>query len=409
MRHIFSKQTFIVQERSIAIPMNPKLKSPDIIKGIGILMIIIVHNRHFMIWGEMSGLMQTVKQLINFGQMGCQLFFFISGFSLCYSWERMTAANPSKGFIPTSLHFIFRRYLRLIPGFLMIMAVNWLLNILLIDTPEFLGFLMNREPLAIITNILFIHGLFPDYINNVFPGGWYIGTTFLLYITFPLLFCTFKKLNRLPAVCMTAIPLLLLAFNYYLLRHISIVSAYELYPYNNSFLYFFFTNHLPCFSLGILLYFFEKKEFSAKCPLVISIPLFIVITYLCIHLYLLPEENYLYTFMPTIAGLAVYWLAAALIHVEKKRLSASKKYAHTLPSRFLVSCGQHSYGMYLVHSLICWYGLKTLRHFLTLDGKTYNELLVYWIVFIPSVFAVYGLGLCLEKLLSKIDRKLRPS
>ena len=60
--------------------MDRKLKSLDIIKGIGIIMIIIVHNRHFMIWGEMSGMMQTIKQLINFGQMGCQLFFLHPAF-----------------------------------------------------------------------------------------------------------------------------------------------------------------------------------------------------------------------------------------------------------------------------------------------------------------------------------------
>lgn len=384
--------------------MGKRLKSLDIIKGIGIIMIIIVHNRHF-IMQDMSGL----RPLINFGQMGCQLFFFVSGFSLCCSWEHMTTSNPSGRFIPMSLRFIFRRYLRLIPGFLIIMAINWGLNILLADNLDFLGFLMNREPLAILTNVLFLHGLFPDYNNNVFPGGWYIGTAFLLYITFPLLFCIFKKLSRMPSICLAAIPLLLLGLNYCLLKHISVASGYEFYPYNNSFTYFLFTNNLPCFALGILLYFYEKKEFCVKCPLAVSIPLLIATTYLSIHLYLLPEQNYIYTLIPSIVGLAVYWLAATLIHIEKKRLSASKEFAKTCISRFLASCGQHSYGMYLVHSFICWYGLKTLRHFLTLNGSTYNDLLVYWLVFVPCVLAVYLLGLCMEKLLSQIDRKLRPS
>ena len=63
--------------------MNQKLKSMDIIKGIGIIMIIIVHNRHFLML-DMSGL----RPLMNYGQMGCQLFFFVSGFALCYAWEQ---------------------------------------------------------------------------------------------------------------------------------------------------------------------------------------------------------------------------------------------------------------------------------------------------------------------------------
>lgn len=384
--------------------MRQKLQSLNLIKGIGIIMIIIVHNRHF-IMQDMSGL----RPIINFGQMGCQLFFFVSGFSLCYSWEHMIASNPSGQLIPLSFRFIVRRYLRLIPGFLIVIAINWILNILLIDHLDFLGFLMNREPLAIITNILFLHGLFPAYNNNVFPGGWYIGTAFLLYIIFPLLFCSFKKLNQLPSVCLTAIPLFLLGFNYFLLKHLSVSLGNEFYPSNNSFSYYLFTNQLPCFSLGILLHFYDKKGFCVKCPLVISIPAFIALTYLSIHLYLQPEHNYIYTFMPFIVGFAVFWLATTLIHIEKKRLSASKKFAKTYISRFLASCGQHSYGMYLVHSFICWYGLKTLRYFLTLNDKPYNDLLVYWLVFVPCVLIVYLLGLCMEKLLNQIDHRLRPS
>lgn len=54
--------------------MNQKLKSMDIIKGIGIIMIIIVHNRHFLMQ-DMSGL----RPLINYGQMGCQLFLLCVG------------------------------------------------------------------------------------------------------------------------------------------------------------------------------------------------------------------------------------------------------------------------------------------------------------------------------------------
>lgn len=93
--------------------MDKKLRSIDIIKGIGIIMIIITHNRHF-IMQDMS----VIWFLINFGQMGCQLFFFASGFSLCYAWEHM---DPSR---PRALRFILRRYLRLAPGFLIFMMVS---------------------------------------------------------------------------------------------------------------------------------------------------------------------------------------------------------------------------------------------------------------------------------------------
>lgn len=368
--------------------MNQKLRSLDIIKGIGVIMIIIVHNRHF-IMQDLSGL----RMLINFGQMGCQLFFFASGFSLCYSWEHM---DPSK---PKILRFILRRYLRLAPGFLGFMAVNLMLNILFMDIFHFSpGFIMSREPRAILTNILFLHGLSPDCINNVFPGGWYIGTAFLLYVTFPLLYAIFQRLRGIHPLCMTAVPLLLLLLNCALLRWISKLSGNELAIGNNTFLYYFFTNQLPCFSLGILLFLQEKKE---RCPLAVSVILFAASTGICIALYLNPPMPLIYTVIPSIAGLSAYWLTTALIRIEKKQpLNAPI-------CRFLASCGQNSYGMYLTHSLVSWYGMKALTWLLTQNDKTYNDLLLYGLTFLPSVLIIYRMGKYVEHMLTRIDHRLR--
>ena len=189
--------------------MNQKLKSMDILKGIGIIMIIIVHNRHFLMQ-DMSGL----RPLINYGQMGCQLFFFVSGFSLCYAWEHLS--EPRRA--PKYARFVLRRYLRLAPGFLFFMIIHFSLNILLIHVLNFpAGFIMNRTLPGILTNVFFLHGLFPDYINSVFPGGWYIGTAFLLYLAFPFLYGLARRLRRLHPLCMAALPVLLLVLNIFLL------------------------------------------------------------------------------------------------------------------------------------------------------------------------------------------------
>lgn len=387
--------------------MNQKLKSMDIIKGIGIIMIIIVHNRHFIML-DMSGL----RPLINFGQMGCQLFFFVSGFTLCFSWEHMTNSKPGRLRIPKAIRFILRRYLRLAPGFLIFMMINLGLNILLINVFSFPpGFIMNREPLAILTNVFFVHGLFPEYINNVFPGGWYIGTAFLLYITFPLLYGIFKALRRIHPLCMAAVPVILLILNCFLLRWISDMPENELYLDNNTFLYFLFTNHIACFCLGILLFFqekqdstgtrrFRRKSFCEKCPLLISSLLFVLSAGVCIYLFMNPEAAYTYSVIPSLAGLSAYWLAVALIHIEKKN---GKK----LLGNFLAECGRNSYGMYLAHPLVCWYGMKALTYFLTENDGTYNDILLYCLMLVPSVFVVYVMGRYIEAALTWIDRRLR--
>lgn len=392
--------------------MDQKSKSLDILKGIGIIMIIAVHNRHF-VMQDMSGL----RQLINLGQMGCQLFFFASGFSLCHAWEHM---DSSRSRIP---RFLLRRYLRLAPGFLFFMIVNLMLNILLMDVLHLSpGFIMNREPRALLVNILFLHGLFPGAVNNVFPGGWYIGTAFLLYIAFPPLYTVFQKLRNVNlrpgclSVCMAGVPALLLILNIPLLHLVSACVAKEELPLgNNTFLYYFFTNQLPCFSLGILLFFQHMHPNAPRknpCPPAVYAALSAVSAVLCAALFLSPPMPLIYAVIPSLAGLAAYGIAAALIRIEKRGESARvhKRKRLTSPvSRFLASCGQHSYGMYLAHSLVSWYGMKALTALLTQNGRTYNDLLLYGLVFLPSVLIIYAMGVAVERALSRIDRRLRRS
>ncbi len=375
--------------------MNQKLRSLDILKGIAVIMIIIVHNRHF-IMQDLSGL----RQLINFGQMGCQLFFFTSGYSLCYSWEHMP---PSKN---RFFCFILRRYLRLAPGFLIFMVFNLILNILLIDVLNLSpGFVMNRDPRAILANVLFLHGLYPDAINSVFPGGWYIGTAFLLYVTFPVLYTVFQKLGRIHPACMAGIPALLLLLNMPLVRWIASASGGELFIGNNTFLYYLFTNQLPCFSLGLLLYFQNAKR-RLRFPAAAHATLFAVFAASCIALYLDEPAPIFYTVLPSLAGLAVYSLAAVMIRIETDGSKSAR--VRTSPvSRFLADCGRNSYGMYLVHSLVSWYGMKALTALLTQHGRTYNDLLLYGLVLVPSVLIIYALGRRVEKALTRIDHRLR--
>lgn len=399
--------------------MNTKkqLNALNLLKGIGILMIIMVHNRHF-IMKDMSGL----RQLINYGQMGCQLFFMVSGMALCYSWFHLTSkytGTPEAGQLTLrqrifcSFQFIVRRYLRLAPGFIIILCVNYLLNVIFMDILDHSpGFIINRKPAAIITNLLFIHGFFPDYINNVFPGGWYIGTTFILYVIFPLLVFIFEKLYSLNRRLIYVIPVILLLLNCFLIRHIANITHNELYPYNNSFLYYFFTNQLPCFSLGILLYFQERTGFSEKCPLPVSVFLSASACYASVRLYLSPEQNFIYSVIPSLVGLSFYWLAAALIHIElhsERRQHSTGKHVGRIFVDFIASCGSNSYGMYLVHAFISWYALKDLSCFLTLGGYEYNDLLLYCVLYLPTVFIIYVLGLYMKLLLDAVDKKLRPS
>ena len=53
-------------------------KSIDLIRGIAIIMVFIVH------YGQSFG----TPEITEFGQMGCQLFFLVSGYVCCYSYKK---------------------------------------------------------------------------------------------------------------------------------------------------------------------------------------------------------------------------------------------------------------------------------------------------------------------------------
>lgn len=392
------------------IKSNSKLKSLDILKGIAMIMIIIVHTRHFTL-KDMTGM----RQLINYGQTGVELFFLISGIALNYSWNRFAAeSNVSASFKQRYVSFILSRYLRLAPGFLIILIINLFLNIIFID---FLGispgFIMNRNPLGIIANILFFHGLCPQYINSVFPSGWYIGTTFILYAFFPILVLIFEKLYTFNKHSIILIPVLAFACNLIITFLLSRINSDIFYPYNNSFMYFSFINQLPVFSLGILLYFQEKDNFTRKIPLWLVLILTILSNFIAVkaflHSDLLPLA---FCVIPFLCGIAFYWLTVTFIHIEKspvfdKIKSAKKTQLISAICVFLADCGKNSYGMYLTHGLFCFYAIKALTT--TLDNRqiAYNDLTLYMILIIPTILAVYAAGKLLNIFLNKIDRKLR--
>jgi peptidoglycan/LPS O-acetylase OafA/YrhL len=339
-------------------------------------MIIIVHNRHFILENT-----DGYRQLINYGQMGCQLFFLISGISLCFSWHRPTSENFTHRYI----HFIKRRYLRLAPGFLIMLFIHILINIISIKCFNYIpGVYIDMNPLGILINILFLHGFSPSFINSVFPGGWYIGTAFILYLVFPFFAILFDFLHKKHRYMIYGIPFVTLCVNILVLKLLTVLSHGNLLLYNNSFLYFFFTNQLPCFFLGMVFY-YQFKDSKLKYPIWASFALFIITSFIAVYVFMKPDFKYAYGFIPTLSGISFYWLTVLLVSLENRSRSG-------FFATFLSKCGQNSYEMYLTHSFVCWYGMKALTDFLSYKGIAYNDILLYLILLLPSIIAVYYLG-----------------
>lgn len=380
--------------------MKQTFQTLNILKGIAIIMILIVHNRHFVLHN-----VDGIRILINFGQMGVSIFFTVSGMALCHSWVRQVSNYSHLSFkelFYCYFQFIKKRYYRLAPGFLIVLFVNLLLNILLIDIFNYSpGFIMNRNPLGFLINIAFLHGLTPSFINTVFPSGWYIGTTFILYLLFPFIYYLFQKIYTFNKKVIITIPIIFLLINCFITIGIFYATSQTLYPYNCSFQYFFFLNHLPAFSIGILLFFIEKEHFSQKCSPIISLLLFGISLILSLYLYIKPDHYFLFMVIPTVVSIATLWLATFLLHIEKK--SAFSHIQNPITD-FVTSCGKYSYEMYLMHGFFSWYGIKALTTYLTQNHIHYNDILLYIILLPITVLLVYLSGRFFSKILSLFHR-----
>ena len=71
---------------------------------------------------------------------------------------------------------------------------------------------------------------------------------------------------------------------------------------------------------------------------------------------------------------------------------------------FISDCGKKSYGMYLTHSFVSWYGIKAVITEINKLNYDYNDLLLYILFLIPSVFIIYVMGTYMELLLNKIRK-----
>ena len=208
---------------------------------------------------------QWLAKLGEQGARGVELFFVVSAFTLCLSW----AARDD-----TASRFYLRRFFRIAPMF-------WL------AIPFFLylrGWEDNgvRQVIAAAT---FTHGLWPDTLFGVVPGGWSVATEAIFYALFPfaivpLMACRWRTFMIVMAVgvvggAQTPRPLGV---------------RYQSHPelWNNDLRFFFdtwFPRLLPCFLFGVALYRIHAQgiSFSRATSLVLTVTggaLFVAMTFL---------------------------------------------------------------------------------------------------------------------------------
>ncbi len=347
-----------------------KLKFIDSTRGIAILMVILVHTSQ-----KIDSLDFLTSVIASYGQMGVQLFFIASAYTLCLSSFKRDKEN-----LPL-VKFGIRRYFRIAPAYYLALLGYLFISLILskLQSGEFI--LAEKYTFKnILSNIFFIHGFYPPANNNIVPGGWSIGTEIAFYSIFPALIYIAK-------VTLTTSRKKIFAFVFFgilfsqLMLMLLVFIGYNIS--NNNFIYFNIINQLPVFLIGIG-YFFLSKRSGFLLNWKLNFIFFILFSLLSV----LPGYSgvdYYFSFIPTISGISFVFLIELI-----------KKFNFLNP-KILIRIGQVSFSMYLIHFIFAQLITGFLASkFIVLNGTV--SLLVFYLL---SVFLTFGFALLSEKFIEK--------
>lgn len=346
-----------------------KFDSIDIMRGIAILLVILVHTSQYV---------QDVKFLLpiaQYGQMGVQLFFIASAFTLCYTFEfRRKDKEPLK-------NFYLRRFFRIAPGY----YFGILLYFFITDFITY-GWDSNKEPINILLNILFLNGLFPDANNTVVPGGWSIGTEMVFYLIFPFLYYAIMRIQYKYQYTYLLLPIFSLVFSFVIQYVIfNLIDSPHLFG-NNSFFYFNILNQLPVFCIGISLFIAFRNDKLMLINKQTCIVLFLIFTFISTYLMLHSVDfEFTYVFFPFFSGISFVFVFIILhYHVNSKNL-------------ILIKAGELSYSGYLVHFVFAFYLTEKISNKLSFVQADLRLIFVFLLIVTLTFFSAKVIYICIEK------------
>lgn len=228
--------------------MNNRISSFDVVRGVAILMVFLAHSIHFFPSG-----INSLDSLIGLGRFGVQLFFILSGASVCMMWEaRNNEAHRT-------LKFYTRRVLRIAPLYWAFIPLSLSFSTDLANhwSPNGVSWV------DVILNILLLHAILPSSINSVVPGGWSISVEFFFYLLFPLISIILGRRISL----YIALGILIWAANLIIPGLITAQAAKNIFPtcpdyLIRDFLFLSPLNQLPAFLLGCSIFHIYRSQRS---------------------------------------------------------------------------------------------------------------------------------------------------
>ena len=364
-----------LQNKDIAAAGSRELS--EFFKGIAVFMVILVHTHQCF---RLSAAQNLIQQ---FCQMGCQIFFVLSSYGLCHSFsaKKITWFSHMK-----------KRISKLAAGY-------WCAILLYGIYRAGMAFLAKEDILqalnipGILINGLFLNGFvpIPEINNGIVRGGWYVGTTVILYALFPLLYKLYfagksKFWKKYRAV--------LFSVCVFFVSAAIVLLAGQLHPAlickNDTYMYYSFINQLTPFALGIVLYDICGRSCGTKLHLPCSVLLWGAA-------FLLFFSDYPHSFIlcPSVVALAFVLLFRYTLDHKRAVDSICGNSGPVI--RAFRGLGSISYPIYLTHPFIVYgiplVGLKFLRPVCGNDFLWYLILLP--VMFLMSYIAGRIFGKCI--------------
>lgn len=174
----------------------------DGFRGLAAIWVVLFHSLHFngyitgktLLLSEDSIVLRSFEKFLSLGQLAVAIFIVLSGFCLA-----IPVVNNNLDLKGGFKRYISRRAKRLIPPYYIALALSMLMItfIPLLQTPLNTAWdsKIPVELIDIITHLLLIHNLNPDWIHKINGAHWSIATEWQIYFLFPLMLLVWKRFS----------------------------------------------------------------------------------------------------------------------------------------------------------------------------------------------------------------------
>lgn len=302
----------------------------DVLRGLAILLVVMLHVGVLTPGLDTHRYIYAIVARLN---VGMQLFFVLSGFLICASWER-ALHGPNAVAV-----YGIKRIGKIVPLYLIFLHLNLAIYFFLSanETSDQTFFATLSQTSVNLVNyiihLFFLQGLVPEWLNSLVDGSWSIVAEVYFYILFPILLYRF---------CLTTLD----AFKTYLVvLSIAILTAPILQMHEvGNFGFYNFIYQAPCFMVGVVVYRIINEptawtRLRLWSPALLAFASIVAIGLLLGNIRLMGVHN-------------LYGLLFGILLIAICFLPARERWVDRLA--FIHRIGQQSYSIFFCHLLLLW-------------------------------------------------------